>query len=335
MTTPTPPTSSRGLQGSFRNLALGLACGTFFLTLAFRRTSWRAVVSAIEPVDHRFILYGIFIYSLYLLARTWRWSFLLAERTEQRPFLSLLRAVTWGTAANAVIPHSGELLRALTTRSPLGLSVSSILGSIAAERFYDFAAVIAITGWTLLLQTQAPQILSDALVALAMMGLVILVPLAILAVPNPLRGSLIRLLAHLLPQRWSQKVSHQLKEIGTGIGAAFAHAHLLPIGLLSLVQWVLVAGCITCSLAAFGLNLPIWAGLVILPITIAGLTLPSAPAYLGTMQVCFIAGLSPFGISDDQAIAASMIYLSIVTFPILIGAGVWYLIHLALYRQNL
>ncbi|MBE9030279.1 flippase-like domain-containing protein [filamentous cyanobacterium LEGE 11480] len=323
------------LRGSIRSLFLGLVVGAFFLTLAFRRTSWDSVLASIQAVNQVFILYGIGVYALYLLMRAWRWSFLLSERTDRRPFAPLFRAVTWGTAANAVIPHSGELLRAFATRKHLSLSASSIIGSIAAERLYDFAAVILVTATTLFLMADAPPVLTDALVAITVMASVVLLPLIALAFENPLMVGLVNLLARLLPKQLGIKVVWQIQELSAGIRSAFSNSQLPIIFLLSIVQWLLIATCIYFSLVAFSLNLPFWVALVVLPLTLAGLTLPSAPAYLGTMQICFMAGLMPFGVTDETAIAASMVYLSIVAVPVMLASIIWYLIYVALYRRTL
>ena len=40
--------------------------------------------------------------------------------------------------------------------------------------------------------------------------------------------------------------------------------------------------------------------------------------------MCFLAGLTPFGVSDEVAIAASVIYLGITTIPIIFVSLVWY-----------
>jgi glycosyltransferase 2 family protein len=330
----TPTKSSHNLRGSIRSLFLGLLVGAIFMALAFRRTAWHSVAATLQGVDRVDILYGIAVYGVYLLIRAWRWSCLLADRTEQRPFWTLFRAVTWGSAANAVIPHSGEVLRALATRQPLGLSASSIIGSIAAERLYDFGAVILVTGGLLASLSNAPPVLREGLMALVVMAGVVLIPVIALAFQNPVMVGLVKSVSRLLPNNIGPKVVEQVSELSAGLRSALTNSRFLLIVLLSVVQWVLIAVCINLSMAAFQLSLPFWVALIILPLTLAGLTLPSAPAYLGTMQICFMAGLMPFGVSDETAIATSMAYLSIVTFPVMIISGLWYLLYVAMYRRT-
>ena len=142
------PDDSSSNWASVRSMLLGLIFGGAFLALAFRETSFQGFIDTLQTAKPRHIFVGIGLYALYLVARASRWSLLLAERTPTRPFMLLFRATTWGTATNTIVPHSGEFLRTFVVRKPLAISATSILGSIAAERFYDFATVIVFTGLT-------------------------------------------------------------------------------------------------------------------------------------------------------------------------------------------
>ena len=56
---------------------------------------------------------------------------------------------------------------------------------------------------------------------------------------------------------------------------------------------------------------------------VVGLTLPTAPGYLGTTQVCFTAVLAVFGVDEDLAFAASALYTACVVLPVFfIGAAI-------------
>jgi uncharacterized protein (TIRG00374 family) len=316
-------------------MALGLLFGGGFLWLATRQASWAGFIQTIETLDPAMLIWGAALYGLYLVTRAARWSLLLAERCSDRPFSLLFRAVTWGTAANAVVPHSGELLRTLVTRRRLRTSASSILGSIAAERLYDFATVVVLTILPLLFFKEAPGILSVALGTIAVMGGSVLAALAMIGSRNRWVVSLLDLITKALPRRFAGTARWQVDELSAGIRAAFLNSRLAEIGALSLIQWLLVTACIYTSIAAFNLDLSLWTPFVILPLTIAGLTLPTAPAYLGTIQVCFLAGLAPFDVSTEAAIAVSVAYISIVTLPVMFAGAAWFLLHLLVHRRVL
>ena len=318
-----------------KTLFLGVVFGAVFLFLAFRHANWDTFLDTLRSAKFQVIGTGILAYVGYLLTRAARWSLLLAERTTERPFALLFRAVTWGTAANAIVPHSGELLRAFATKKKLGVSASSILGTIAAERFYDFAAVIALSTTALVFFRGAPPILFSALVAIVAMGGVVLCVIVLVGTRNPLMNALLSFVAVLLPKRFAGAAQHQIQELTHGIRAAFSNPHVTLIVVLSLVQWLLVTSCIFAAIAAFSVDVSAWVAFVILPLTIAGLTLPTAPAYLGTIQVCFLGGLAPFGIANETAIAVSFGYLGIVTFPVIVVSAFWFVGHLIVRRRPL
>jgi len=318
---------------SIRSILIGLVFGCAFLALAFRETSFQGFIDTLQTANLQYIFAGILLYALYLVIRTSRWSLLLAERTAIRPFSLLFRAVTWGTAANSIIPHSGEILRTFAVRKPLKISAVSVLGAIAAERLYDFVTVIVLTGITLLVFKGSPTVLQSALLAICAMGAMVLVALLLLGLKVPLMFRVIDLMTKPLPKRFEGAAHRLVHELSVGIRAAFSNSHLVEIGVLSLLQWLCVTGCIYLSIQSFGLGLSPWIAFIVLPLTIAGLTLPTAPAYLGTIQVCFLAGLVPFGASNEVAIAASVAYLSIIALPVIAVSLTWYLLYIFIRKQ--
>jgi uncharacterized protein (TIRG00374 family) len=320
---------------SVRSFLVGVLFGGALLALAFRETSYQGFVETLRTANSAFIFVGIGFYALYLVARTLRWGLLLAKRTTTRPFPVLFRATTWGTAANSIIPHSGELLRTFVVHKPLKISAASVLGAIAAERLYDFATVIILTLVTLFFFKESPIILQSALLAICVMGSGALALLAFFAFRVPLIVRMVDLMTRILPKRFEGAAHRLVDELGVGIRAAFSNPHMMWIAILSLLQWFCIAICIYLSIESFGLGLSPWIALIVLPLTIAGLTLPTAPVYLGTIQVCFLAGLVPFEVSNEVAIAASVAYISIITLPVVAVSVVWYLLYVLTQRNAL
>ena len=54
-----------------------------------------------------------------------------------------------------------------------------------------------------------------------------------------------------------------------------------------------MSGCIYFALQAFGIDVPYHAAIIVLVIIVAGLTLPTSPGFVGTIQYCFVLGLGP------------------------------------------
>ena len=156
-----------------RTLAIGGVFGGLFLFLSLRSVPFDRVTDALRLADWTLIGASVACYFAYLVIKAWRWSVQLRLRTDSRPFGVLFRLVTIGTAANAMIPHSGEIVRSYAARGDLKLSATSILGSIAAERFYDFAMVLLLAGIAFAVHPAVPQQLSNAMVTLFAFGAVL------------------------------------------------------------------------------------------------------------------------------------------------------------------
>ncbi|MDX1400956.1 MAG: lysylphosphatidylglycerol synthase transmembrane domain-containing protein [Kiloniellales bacterium] len=308
-----------------RLVLLGLMLGGVFLIFAFREASFQGIVDALQIARPQSILIGMALYSLYLVARASRWSLLLADRSATRDFSVLLRAVTWGTAANAVIPHSGEILRSLVTRKTLGISATSILGSIGGERLYDFMTITILTGMTLILFQDSSSIVHTALRAIFSIGIVLFVGLFLIAFKFTLIARLIDVITNVVPDKYRNIPLQQAQEISVGVRAALSNRRVARIAVLSVGQWLCAGGCIYLSMESLSLMLSPWVAFIVLALIVAGLTLPTAPAYLGTLQVCFLAGLAPFGVSVEEAIAASVVYTGVMMIPVIILSLFWWL----------
>ena len=97
---------------------------------------------------------------------------------------------------------------------------------------------------------------------------------------------------------------------------------------LSALQWGCIVAVIWLSLSAIDQTVPLPAALAVWVLMVIGLTLPSAPAQLGTTQLAYVAGLTLAEIDAATAFAASAIYTCTVNLPImLVGWSCWGLVH--------
>jgi hypothetical protein len=66
--------------------------------------------------------------------------------------------------------------------------------------------------------------------------------------------------------------------------------------------------------------------MLILVIVTLGIMIPAAPAYVGTIQYCFVLGLAFFDVSRSQALSLSVIYHLCTFLPITLAGFVFLLI---------
>ena len=77
----------------------------------------------------------------------------------------------------------------------------------------------------------------------------------------------------------------------------------MPIFGLSVLQWLVILGCVAFSLACRGrLGHAARAPCPCSLLNVIGLTLPAAPGHVGTVQLAFLVGLAPFGVPHEAGL---------------------------------
>ncbi len=114
-------------------------------------------------------------------------------------------------------------------------------------------------------------------------------------------------------------------ELGaTGTQAIRQPRLLFGIAFTSVMQSLLRAVAMYLAVLAVGVDVPISAAFVLLALSIAAITLPSAPGFFGTIQLCFVLALKPYGVDASDAFAASVFY-HVLEYLAVTSSGLYYL----------
>ncbi len=298
-------------------LVLGAARGALFLYLAVRRLDWSAFGAELGRAHLGQVALGAACLLTYYGVKAERWKHLISPFATARG-RDLQPAVLAGLAGNYAFPHVGEIARAVLAGRLLGVAPSAFLGSIAIERFFDFLALLVMVLAVLLplggidAEIRAASFAVAALCALLLAGMALFVFRTGACI-----GIARRLLAPFSP-RLARAAAYHLGQARVGLGAIGAPGLLARIFGWSLVQWVAILGCIVFSLRAVDAPVSVAGAVSVLLLNVIGLTLPAAPGHVGTVQLAFIAGLAPFGVADEEAFAASVIYNVLMVVPTVI-----------------
>ena len=297
----------------------GVAVGAVFLTLSLRGTAIGEVVAVLRAGDWlgpgATVLTGT---AVFIAAKTLRWRVLLG-REGALPASVLAPPVLAGLALNALIPHSGEFLRAASLQRRTGRSASSVLSSIVAERLFDVLGTLLLGAVALGFVRASPALMAAfrllAVIAALLAGGVV----AALLAPRAIRR-LAALMARPLPNVASRWLLMHVDEGISGLEPVRSPATALRVCGWTLLQWLAVALCVygSAGVAGFAVSGPT-ALLVVAGIVLAFLV-PNAPGYLGAAQLAFAMTLVPLGVSEERALAASVVYQLLMIAPtILVG----------------
>jgi hypothetical protein len=298
-------------------LLFGAALGALFLFLAVRGIDWDAFAAEIGRAHAGQIALGLACLLTYYGVKAERWKHLVSPfaRASGR---TLQPAVLAGLAGNYVLPHFGEIARAVLAGRLLGVPPSTLLGSIAVERFFDFLALLVIIVLVLLPLGGIEDEIRAAGFAVAGFSALLLAGVVLFVLRGEACIAVVRRLLSPLPPRFVDQASRQLRHSLLGLGAVREPRLLARIFGWSVLLWIAILGCIVFSLRAVDAPVSIAGAVAVLLLNVIGLTLPAAPGHVGTVQLAFIAGLAPFGVAAEQAFTASVIYNVLMVVPTVI-----------------
>ncbi len=302
---------------------IGIIVGLGFLWLSLRGIDVESVASNLMSINPMPAILVVIAAILFMLIKAWRWAVILKPVASVD--LSLLHSAAYiGTAANLIIVHSGEVIRAALIGRKTTIAPSAVLASIGVERVFDFMVVVALFGVLLMIDPQLPEYVAAAGVVAVLLVVIGLLVVISLVIPSKTRGQLARLVTRLLPEKFSDLLIKQLKRSLIGFSALGSPLIVIQTFLLSIIQWSCIIAAIWLSGVAVDYMATLSMAITVWILMVVGLTLPSSPAQLGTIQLAFILGLS-FTLDETQVpFAASVVYTVCVNLPyMIIGAVCW------------
>jgi hypothetical protein len=294
---------------------VGVLLGALLLILVGRGIAWAAVGAALRHASVADLVLGLASILAFMLVKTLRWRHLVSPFAGATTW-QLLPAVFAGTAGNSLVPHAGELVRVVVARRRVAAEASTLMGTIAVERMLDFVALLVIALAVLVplgAMTESMQAASWVLAALG--GGILAAALLVTFRTESVITWIERRLARLRPAP-RDRVLREVRLGAEGLGSLRQPRLLAVVLALSIAQWLLIAATIFFSLRAVGLVPEPGAVTSVLLMSVVGVTLPTAPGYVGTVQAAFVLGLAPFGTDAANAVAASVVYNFLIIVPV-------------------
>jgi glycosyltransferase 2 family protein len=264
-------------------------------------------------VDWKWVLVGMGFDVLSYVAQALRWKWLLHPFGKVK-LTHAIRAVFAGLFANLIFPlRPGELLRSYLVSNSEDISLGKVFGSVGVERLVDLVIATASLGVVSLLVPLPNRFrkVADTL------GIVTLVLLAIVVI-------VIYYLEVKLAQNpdFGRKLPSPLMRALLGLHSMGTAVSFYPAVLASLfLPFCQVLG-LWCMMKAYGLKLPesglelpFLAAIVVLLVINLGVSLPNAPANVGSYQFFCVLGLSVFQVEKTTATNFSIFAFLALTIP--------------------
>jgi uncharacterized protein (TIRG00374 family) len=300
-------------------LSAGLLLSVLFLWLALRDTDIDQLVAALLRTNLWWAPAFVAALAAFCWIKALRWSILLKPVTSSSAN-QLFPPVIIGYAGTTLMPlQLGEIARAYVAARATDTRVLTVLTSIVVERVLDVLSLLVILAIVLMLGGDAIPGMQQ--VGLWMLGLAALALASLFAFalrPAWIYAIVAKLTAPL-PAKLRHAIEHHVTAAAAGVGVLKEPSQFAALALTSAAQWTCMLACCWISLQALDLALPWTAALVVLAATLVAMSLPSAPGYLGSVQLAFWLALSPFDIAREDALAASVFYHVLICGPLLLG----------------
>jgi len=294
-------------------LIAGIVVSVFCLWLSMRDVDPVAVWHVLRRANYVGFMGVVATTLIGFWLRAVRWRSLI-QSPKRLGLGGLFSATMIGFMANNVLPlRLGEFVRPWALSRREGLSKSTLLATIVVERVVDMLTLLAILGIALLVHpistaSEAGRMTRGgaSMLVAACIGLTVFV--VVLERQPRLAQAAIGRLSSPLPEGVRMRVSNMLTHFVDGLGLFRDLQRLLWVFLLSFVMFGVVVMGLQLSLWSLDIQLPWYAGLIMLVITAIGIMVPAAPGYIGTMNVACIAGLALFQVGKESAVPFSWFY---------------------------
>ena len=301
-----------------RNIGLltGIGFSLLFTWIAVRGTDLASIWAALSRGSLTSAAEFLVLLSAFCAIKAIRWSTLL-DGNRDATTGRLLPTVLIGYLGTAVMPMQlGEVLRAHTAARRVKAPFMTILSSLAVERIFDVLGLVSLVSILILFGSPAGKLLwvTGALMALGALFLLSVLVIAV-ARPNWVHAAVKFLSSRFSPQLRESLVHHTDNALN-GMSVLKKPSKFVSLLGYSVVQWVFMWGCVWASLDAFSLDVPIAGALAVLAAAVIGMMLPAGPGYIGTFQLAFTLTLAPFGVSNADALAASLFYQVMLWVPL-------------------
>ncbi len=300
---------------------LGLAVSVGCVAFLFKGVDSAELLVRLRAIEPARLLPALIAMGVTLVFKAYRWKF---QMTPVRAvsFWRSFRASTIGYMANNALPlRGGDLLRAHLLGVDERLTMTTVLATVALERFLDGIVLFLFCGG-LLLASPVPDWLRDGVVGLAAVAMASGVGVAALRFESDWLARGWARIARRLPGGVAALFDRGLRHVVLGLETAHGLRRWSALLALAVVEWLLWGVTTGFSLHAIGLY-P--APAVVVGTVIAtnlAMVLPAAPANLGVFEYAVMATLEFYHVDHNTALGAAVVVHAVFVVPgALLGLG--------------
>jgi hypothetical protein len=312
--------------------ASGPVIALALLWFSFRGVALHELLEQVRHANPLLLVVNLCAGPLHLLLRSWRWRTLLLPVSSRVPLRETFSATSIGYLAGLLPGRVGEVLRPALLSRRLQLPFGPTLATAGVERvILDLLVVLFLGALALLLPAQLSGIDANEASAwsarLQQVGAVVLllatVALAVVHLMGRHRNRLSLRFERAASSTRGRVIPGAIRWVASLLPGFAAMASWRGLGLVmaqSLLIWLVTAAGMHAGITACGVDLPPAGMFVLLPILVAGLSIPT-PGNTGTFHLAMKLGLVSFFAVDETAALGTGVVVHLANWLPLVVLG--------------
>lgn len=296
-----------------KKLIIGVIISAGFIYLSFRHVDLSRVVNCLNNIDYRYILFAGIINIITIGLRSLLWGTIISPINKTSQTISaaqkeLFPILCVGQMTTILFPmRIGEIMRPYLLSLKGKIRLSPAIATIFIERTFDLLSICVVIAIVLLFANLPSQVMAVAWGFVTVTCLLISFIVFYYHKGDTLL-SLINQLLNRLSSEYSKKVNNILVRFKEGLSIIKSPKYLIYILAISILMWGCSIVSIYFMLLSVNIKVQFFAALVVYTITMIGISLPTAPGFVGNIQYSSILALSIYHIPKEEAIAFSFIF---------------------------
>jgi uncharacterized protein (TIRG00374 family) len=290
----------------WRSLLLGGAISAVCIVLLLRSVDLSKTGQTFAQADPFWIAVALATIGGSLWMRVWKWQLLFLP-DDRVGFRNAGAACLVGYMFNTVLPgRVGELARVALIGQSEGVSAGRGLGTIVIEKILDVLMLLVILGALTLFVPLPGWVVTAGVTASVTFGAVAVVFFAL----SGARSTVVAWVARRVDSLpvFNRVQPSRLADTLLGASRSLSRPPLLGLQILgTVVLWLFAAGTALATLRAFHVDVPLAAALLLLVTTNLGMTVPSAPGYIGVYHAIAVLTLGLFGVDPAPALSVAIV----------------------------
>lgn len=294
-----------------KKFLLGILISSVFIYFSIQYIDFSKILLGLKNARYVFLYPTVILIMCIPLLRSLRFGILLSpiEKISQK---RLFPITCIGFMAIALFPmRLGELVRPYLVSTKNQIPFSSAIASIFIERALDLLILLFMLA-LVTINSNLPSWVVKAGYSFLLIFLFLLGSILVFYFKTETAISFLSPFLNKLPQRFRMKIETLFKAFLVGFKIVGDKKKIMYTVCLTVLIWGLL-GIATYTLFLFyNIRVPLLGAFVVLLITIIGISLPTAPGFLGNFQFSCIFALSLFHVQKTEAFSFSLIYYFLV-----------------------